>query len=67
MQSASFAVQAYPFSPDMLAVLGVLAEEAGEPPIEQLLKADMTALHTGKEGREGPTCAVNHTSGPFMQ
>lgn len=35
LQSASFAVQAYPFTPDMLAVLGILAEEAGDPPMMQ--------------------------------
>ncbi len=42
-QVGTLLVQAYPFHPDVLAVLALVAEEAGEPPVEQLLAAGITA------------------------
>lgn len=54
LQCASFVVQAYPYLPDTLAMLGILAEEAGEPPIRQLMAADNAALHPAKGEQEAP-------------
>ena len=37
VQSANFIVQAYPFGPNMRALVGAIAEEYSEPPIAELL------------------------------
>ena len=49
MQCASMVVQAYPFMFDMLAVVSVVAEEAGEQPDRQLMVAEETHASLVKE------------------
>ncbi len=39
VQGGSLIVQAYPFPPDLLSVIARLAEEAGEPPARDIMKA----------------------------
>lgn len=39
VQAANMFVQSFPFGPDLLAVLSVLSEEAGEPPARDILRA----------------------------
>lgn len=39
LQYARFVVHSYPFLPDMLAVIMVLAEDAGEPSTQELMAA----------------------------
>ena len=39
IQLARFAVQSFPFLPDMLAMIMVLAEDAGEPSTPELMAA----------------------------
>jgi hypothetical protein len=51
MQYARFVVQAYPFLPDMLAVIMVLAEDAGEPSTRELMAAGvLPAAALGADG-----------------
>ena len=38
-QIASLIVQSYPFRPDLLQIMTLIAEEDGEPPIAELLAA----------------------------
>lgn len=39
VQGANMVVQAFPFGPDLLAVLSCLSEDAGEPTARELLRA----------------------------
>ncbi len=39
VQGANLVVQAFPFAPDLLAVLSCLGAEAGEPSARDLLRA----------------------------
>ena len=66
IQAASFAVQAYPFLPDILSLVGLLADEASEPP-RQSMAADNTALHAVKEepdAQPAPSAVVH--KGPAL-
>ncbi len=45
VQAANMFVQSFPFGPDLLAVLSVLSEEAGEPPVRDILRAAAKPEH----------------------
>lgn len=49
LQCANMLVQAYPFMFDMLAVVSIVAEEAGELPVRQLMAVGGTRVHPIKE------------------
>lgn len=63
VQAANMVVQAFPFHPDLLAVLSCLAEEAGEPTAMDILRsatlsdAQLTASPT-LEGMKGAPMEV---------
>ena len=62
VQVASFAVQAYPYFPDLLALLALLAEGQGEQANSQFTAADRTAWHPVEDEQEaGPAPAVLHS------
>ena len=50
LQAGTFMVQAFPWSPDMLALANVVAEEANAPPVKQIFDEVLRSPPAGLPG-----------------